>query len=644
MNDYIVILSIGPVQSMIASARRSRDLWSGSWLLSELAKSCAKFLKDNGATLIFPFVQNDKDLNENSDFSVGNKIQVLIKANDKVQLDELIAKAKNAVQERFEKEAKDALSKLDKKDIRTDIWQAQIADFVEIQSAWAKVQDGEDGYKQAIELASKVLAARKATRDFDPSAHCPYQSDLMIPKSTLDGLRETVLRENQDTTPKEREKVSNATRQKLSLAKSEQLDAVGVIKRLGFGDKAEQFTPISRVMADAWIDKLLVDGVDLTPIIDIFDKLTPDIVSKVTGNQGIYKKFPYDAQLLYKSRLDAEILRIENILNNQDDKDKDENKKLKQVLSALKELKNLKNKKDKNFLEAIWKEYGQPYTYGALLLADGDRMGELLDKAKNQDQHQAITQALSEFAGKVADTMRAYRGHCIYAGGDDVLGFVPLDKAYQCADKLQQEFAKCLQTATDKLKTENQLSDDEVTNPTLSVGIAICHILTPLGVIRELAGQAEKFAKGDHIAKADEKPTTNERRNALGVLLSVRGGSDIKLRFNWHDGIGLDTFNLFVNFYKDKAIPSRVAYDIREIFLRTKNFAKDDEELLKNIRNAELTRMLKQARTATGQKLTQNTIDGLCNRGKKVGLDTLADELIVARWLAAKTQKDLGRE
>ena len=633
MNDYIVILSIGPVQSMIASARRSRDLWSGSWLLSELAKSCAKFLKDNGATLIFPFVQNDKDLNENSDFSVGNKIQVLIKANDKVQLDELITKAKNAVQERFEKEAKDALAvlnKLDKqgenKDIRTDIWQAQIQDFVEIQSAWAKVQDGKNGYKQAVELASKVLAARKATRDFLPSAYCPYQSDLMIPKSTLDGLRETVLRENQDTLPKEREKVSNATRQKLSLAKSEQLDAVGVIKRLGFGDKAEQFTPISRVMADAWIDRLLADGVDLAPIIDIFDKLTPNIVSKVTGNQGIYKKFPYDAQLLYKSRLEAKILEIKKSLNKEGDKD------LTDALFALEDLKQP--------LTSLWQKYGQPYTYGALLLADGDRMGELLDKAKNQDQHQAITQALSEFAGKVADTMRAYRGHCIYAGGDDVLGFVPLDKAYQCADKLQQEFAKCLQTATDKLKAENQLSDDEVTNPTLSVGIAICHILTPLGVIRELADQAEKHAKGDHIAEADK------RRNALGVLLSVRGGSDIKLRFNWHDGIGLDTFNLFVNFYKNKDIPSRIAYDIRDIYLRTHQIAKDNSDvgLNQKIQLAELTRMLKQARTATGQKLTQNTIDGLCNRGQKVGLDTLADELIVARWLAAKTQKDLGRE
>ncbi|MDO4699976.1 MAG: type III-B CRISPR-associated protein Cas10/Cmr2 [Moraxella sp.] len=626
MNNYIVILSIGPVQSMIASARRSRDLWSGSWLLSELAKACAKFFKDNGATLIFPYVNNDDDLQENSHFSVGNKIQVQVSATDKQELDKVICQAKEAVKKRLKDEVNKALAKLNPKDIRTDIWHAQIADFVEIQSAWARIDN--DDYLSAVRLASKVLAARKATRDFNSSAHCPYQSELMIPKSSLDGLRETVLHENV-------EKQNNLTRKKLSLAPSEQLDAVGVIKRLGFGDKVEQFTPISRVMADAWINNLIKEGVDFTPIKEIFNKLAPNIVSKVTGNQGIYDKFPYDAQLLYKSRLEAEILNIKKSLDKEGDKD---------LTDALFELEDLKK-----LLNPLWQKYGQPYTYGALLLADGDRMGELLSKAQSLKQHQDITKALSKFAGNVAKTMRDYRGHCIYAGGDDVLGFVPLDRAYQCADKLQKEFAECLQEATDKLQKENQLSKNELTNPTLSVGLAICHIMTPMGIIRELAGQAEKYAKGDHIKKedtqkAEDKGGINKQRNALGILLSVRGGSDIKVRFNWHDEIGLDTFKLFVKFYKDKAIPSRVAYDIRGIYLRTHQIAKDNHDLNTNIQLAELTRMLKQARTPTGEKLTQNTIDGLCHRGKKVGLDKLADELIVARWLAAKTQKELGKE
>jgi CRISPR-associated protein Cmr2 len=39
--SYLFLVNIGPVQDFIASARRSRDLWYGSWLLSELAKAAA---------------------------------------------------------------------------------------------------------------------------------------------------------------------------------------------------------------------------------------------------------------------------------------------------------------------------------------------------------------------------------------------------------------------------------------------------------------------------------------------------------------------------------------------------------------------------------------------------------------------------
>jgi hypothetical protein len=37
----LLLITIGPVQEFIAAARRSRDLWFGSWLLSELSKAAA---------------------------------------------------------------------------------------------------------------------------------------------------------------------------------------------------------------------------------------------------------------------------------------------------------------------------------------------------------------------------------------------------------------------------------------------------------------------------------------------------------------------------------------------------------------------------------------------------------------------------
>ncbi len=643
MLKYVVIFSIGPVQTFIASARRSRDLWSGSWLLSELAKACAKSLNDLGDTkaqLIFPHVDknNQADLEENSDFSVGNKVQVVLTINSVDELKDIIDNAKKSVKKRFIKEASNALSRLpkDKHYLRETIWNSQLDDYLEIQTAWARFGD-DNSYHDAAQNAGRVLASRKATRDFSPTCTIsekdfitslvqldnarkttdknhnvikqPYQDLFMLPKSSLDGMRETVLKESGLQ--------KNSLQRKLSLSKSEQLDTVGVIKRLGFEKKAEQFTPFTRITAHAWIKEIAQKEPDaLNKLKDTYRELCRlGVASGVTGNNEVYQDFAYDAQLLYPSRLEVTLKEYQN----------SDDKEAKEIVDNLKILKKT--------LAPLFQRYGEPYRYGVLLLADGDRMGELLDKAKTQVQHQEITQALSNFAGQVAYTMRQSSGHCIYAGGDDVLGFVPLDKAYKCADDLQKLFANSLSGVANKLGAEN--------SPTLSVGLAICHIMTPLGVIRELASQAEKFAKGDHV---DESQGTEKRRNALGILLSVRSGNDTKLRFNWDDSSGLNAFETMVNYYVEKQIPSRIAYDVREIYLRTCDFAIDDKQLQKDIQSAELLRMLKQARTNQSKKIADQTIDTLNELAKKIGLDNLANELIVARWFAAKTQKDLGKE
>jgi len=38
---HVLVISFGPIQDFIASARRCQDLWFGSYLLSELARATA---------------------------------------------------------------------------------------------------------------------------------------------------------------------------------------------------------------------------------------------------------------------------------------------------------------------------------------------------------------------------------------------------------------------------------------------------------------------------------------------------------------------------------------------------------------------------------------------------------------------------
>ena len=52
--SHLLAISVGPVQEFIAAARRTRDLWFGSYLLSEISRAVAKAVENQGGRLIFP--------------------------------------------------------------------------------------------------------------------------------------------------------------------------------------------------------------------------------------------------------------------------------------------------------------------------------------------------------------------------------------------------------------------------------------------------------------------------------------------------------------------------------------------------------------------------------------------------------------
>src|SRR5262245_42754028 len=83
---YLISIAIGPVQGFIATARRSRDLWFGSWMLSELSKAAARAIADQYKVenLIFPSPDNPDDLgaagrfNNDTGFRVRNKVGAIV--------------------------------------------------------------------------------------------------------------------------------------------------------------------------------------------------------------------------------------------------------------------------------------------------------------------------------------------------------------------------------------------------------------------------------------------------------------------------------------------------------------------------------------------------------------------------------------
>ncbi len=600
MPRYLVTLSIGPVQSLIGAARRTRDLWCGSWLLSEASRAAALSLhQDHPGCLIFPCPHNPADDLRPQDqpgdeANVANVIQAEIEAPDDADIRALCEQAKRAATQRIIDLGKSARQRLggSPEDIRQDVWNAQIGDILESFAAWVRV--GTSGYEDARKRLGATLAARKATRNFAPSTLPRSLHTEGLPKSSLDGAMETVLPRGART----------RIRNTLGLSDGEQLDTLGVIKRLA--GKVEQFTAYARIAADPWVESLASE--QQCRLCKHYEPLVPQgVASRTTGNHGIYGTLPFDGQLLYPFRLEQAL------------KEAERDDETRAHINAL-----------KSTVKEIVRARGHPVPYAVILKADGDRMGKFLSRATDAEQSRAISRRLHEFASGVPALVRHHRGHAIYAGGDDVLALVPLEHALACARELSKSFADILAEEGRRMGVPGEDS------PTLSVGLGIGHIMEPLGALRVRAEQAEELAKGND---------TDEPRNALGIQLGVRSGGDHTWRARWDDTCAQDGLQKLVEAYRHKKLPSRVAYDIRAIDLRLKWPRDDDDQKpeAQDMRRAEVQRTLERARIQAGEEPISSELRNLIdNQATRTPLRDLAETLIIARWLAARTANDIG--
>lgn len=616
MKTYLVTLSLGPVQSMIEAARRTRDLWCGSWLLAEAAKAAALVLHNKQRDcLIFPYPENPdaelapSDKPKDDDANIANILRAQIELHDEASVRALVAEAKKGAEKRLAELCDKARNDLNLP-FHEDLWEGQKWDILESFAAWVEVKNND--YESASERIGGLLAARKATRNFMAAASTANGIGFGIPKSSLDGARESVINLSHDT---RKDKKYQTALRKLGISGSEELDALAVAKRRA-GD-VEQFTAYSRIAANTWAEELKLNNpTALQHVAEAYEKLIePGLATWIKGNKGeagsIYKALPYDAQLVFGFRLD-------NALANADESEK----KLLQALQ--KALKNIEEK---------------PVPYAVILKADGDRMGEVLSKAKSAGQSREVSKALHGFAKSVRGIVRDNRGHAIYAGGDDVLALLPLENSVICAANLAAKFKSAMNDVAEKLGVE------EKDRPTLSVGLGIGHLVEPLGRLRARADAAEKYAKGDG---------TDTPRNALAIRLGIRSGAEMDWRCRWNEGDGepqncdgIQAMQNFMAAYRDSEskyfqCPSRLGYDLRAIALRLK-WAEEKDKPLPGIHAAELARTLSRARQRGGDGELKKDFKAFIEaRAEKIGLEQLADELIIARWLSARTQSDIG--
>ncbi len=257
---YVFNVSVGPVQEFIASARRSRDLWFGLWLLSEISKAAAKAI--GREHLVFPFVGADDDLEpveyergervRDTDFNVVNKIVALVDEEP----ESVAEKVRGAMDERLRQLRAEAYRNLSSEWFDKKTAEKQVADLLEFYWAAFPVE-GADDYARAREESEALLAARKNLRNFGQvtrDASDPRGWGSPARKSSLDGQRESVI--NKDVYDEQAGLSAAQLREELGLREKEQLCGVGLLKRHGnrWGDSS--FFSTSHVAALPLLERL----------------------------------------------------------------------------------------------------------------------------------------------------------------------------------------------------------------------------------------------------------------------------------------------------------------------------------------------------------------------------------------------------
>ncbi len=501
----LLILSIGPVQPFITTARRAQDLWLGSRVLSDLIRAGIEKALEADIELIYPAPETLEEAEEAYEGGLPNKFVAHGKARN---AQEAAQNAEEAVCEAWKELAKDVREYLENEGIapsRTNwnIWERQVEPKHWLEIYWA-ISPEKEPYGTAYRDLIVALDARKRLRDFAPVDEPGEKCTLCGQRQALHGSEDWREAIRKFWTKISAHKEVGAAQVKPE--GQERLCAVCTVKRFALEarDEEERFPSTSSVATAPFVLELLENAGKLRTALDAHQKALKSIGLKITAKP---RAIPYlwerrgaeeallccDGDMFFPETFTVERLK------------KDYGRKVKEAAEAAQKVREL------------WEAAGSvPLPYFAVLAMDGDRMGRRLSQVQGVDEHQEISKTLFEFArDQVPEIVEKKRpGRMIYAGGDDVLALLPVACVLPAAQELRHAFAQALAGGT------------------MSAGVAIAHQMSPLQDALETARRAERQAKDGY------------GRDALCVALLRRSGEAVQVGAHWIFGCGQRTVDL----------------------------------------------------------------------------------------------------
>ncbi len=552
MSEQYFHFTLGPVQGFVAQARRTRDFWAGSFILSWLAAVAMKAVhaqypdKKLEDVILFPapepkfmkwLVGNNKpsDKAPPKQGSIPNRFKALVDDNFKSEL------VTEAVQEAWKALAdvvwqgdfldNEALKKQHLDLTKTEaIWHRQIKNFWEIQ--WAVIDSATE---------SNTLDRLKNWRTHLPAPEAGVKCMSMDGWQELSGVVSPIGKDGEQLKAFWKTLRASKTNFALDLREGEQLCAIAFVKRRFihyFKDlKVEPCGKSDfKINTGNWIIPKAVPSVDYIAaapwLADLLEKTKNnkelnDLVSKfhetafkLTGEYGEWENNlqcvkEVDAPKHWKA-LNGEVF-FDFYLTNGQHWDKAANPEKARLSNETLQL--LKQVREYAQLEPVSPFY-------AILFMDGDSLGKQMSDGHKQDH---ITQGLADFTRQVEDIVEKHSGFLIYAGGDDVLALFPLEYAMPAALKLRTTYNEIFAAINAKRKAETDSDKRKPIDTSISAAIEYVHVKTPLGkVLHDAHNLLDKVAKDE------------TGRDSIACRVWKQGGLQLQWAMPWCHAIDKD--------------------------------------------------------------------------------------------------------
>lgn len=570
MSNFYLLLSIGPVQSAIGQARKTQDLYEASRLLSWLSyNGLQHVISEHKGAPVYPNFKS-KESSFYSIPSLPNRFLVAFEAKDLEAAKGVGEVAEAKVREAFFALAKNRLDIVkpnDQLDNWLEIYWVVIEATADFGTDQKNIEGVMGGVKSARPFVQLMETGRKCglcgERNIKYYKALPSEDDIKVKTTKVEqklfSTEEAVIWYDSNG------KYKDKTIKHSELQRGEGLCDVCALKRF----KTESSFPSTAQIAIYNLEKLIGENEVLRVKCREFKKLFGDTPADF-NYQYLFEENLTSLDVVKKLGFDCDFEKFKEI-----------------------------HQKYRDLTSELYKHSLRMPRYYAMVMYDVDGMGDWLSgekfngSASSEDKmkfHRRFSELLFDFGQAAADKINKdyCKGHSVYDGGDDFLGFFNIDHLLPLLKWLRDEFDK--QVGAVLVKEFEKHLKEGASLPTFSAGITIAHYKTPLGEVLRLTREAEKIAK-NHPGK-----------KAFSITMDKRAGNRHNTVWGW------DKLTILENITKlqiEDCLPGDFAYRLLGSFEQMV----DDKGIADGLEDGMLTQeFLRLARRTSGYALKREEV------------------------------------